>query len=699
MASRIGVAHEVRGGGRELHSSSRRFLRKAKLGGRILAIIGLSVPAVTIPTSAWLNKSDESAFNQYVGWANILALTVGVIGVVVVIAEKMGTFRSYSRTELAEIAEQLVVEVRRQENRTLARLLSTDSLDSRPADFRISLQGRAAKSKKSATRRVDPSKLADFFLDEAKGRMVLLGGPGSGKTVLAIQLLLQLVSRRTTENVSVPVIFALASWNPTKSDLEEWLTSQLSIRFALEEKVARKLVEHGLIVPILDGLDEMDQQDAAKHRSTRAVERINDFTASTADCRILVISRSGPQYYERVARKVRATQTVVIQQLTATQIIDHIRTHCAEEHELDAWQCVFEGLRGAGSRTVVSALGTPWRLSAAVIFHKYGGEPADLLPTSAEKKGRSDAYLERVHTLLMEYFLESRVRIFQTKRLRPAKTISWLHLIAKRMSAHGGQSNEIVLHDWWRLLDERKVRVGHLFFTFTVLHLPFAINGSFGISTPSGEEHGFLTYIAIMSNYLTIMFISMWRCVRDREPTRLTFNPFKDIRILAMSALFTAITGGIIGITYGLAYGPVFGALSGLTAAITTVFAVASAQPHPSQASSPLEMLQNDRRVALLSGFLIGACAGLYYLKLYGISIALIYAEMCVLGRFCCSAYARYFIATVYGWARYGLPLVLPRFLEWGRQSGVFRTSGAGFQFRHQELQDYLQSSGSSSRQ
>jgi hypothetical protein len=673
---------------------SRKLLGKAKRVGWNLTIFSLGVPAITIPASAWMNKNNESSFNQYVGWANILALTVSVAGVVLVIAEKMGAFRTYSSAELAEIAEQLAVEVRRQENSTLAQLLSTDGLDSRSAGFRLSLQGRATKTKKSSTRTVDPRKIADFFLDESKGRMMLLGGPGSGKTVLAIQLLLQLITRRTKENNSVPVIFALASWNPMKTDLEQWLASQLSTRFALGEKLAEKLIEYGLIVPILDGLDEMDQQDAAKHRSTRAAERINDFIASNADCRILVISRSGPQHYERVARKVRAAQTVIIQPLTATQIIDHIREQCDQRHELDDWQCVIEGLRGSGSRTVVSTLGTPWRLSAAVIFFKHGGEPADLLPTSQEKKGKLDAYAERVHTLLMKHFLVSRATIFQQGGPRPTKTLLWLRIIANRMSAEGHHSNEIVLHNWWRLLDERKLRVWHMLFTFTVLHLPFAINGFFGFSDPPGGARGFLTVAAVMSNYMTIMLISMTRSTRDREPTRLTFYPFKDVRILAMTTLTTLVTCGSIGIIYALSDGLFFGILAGLTAAITTIFAVASSQTRPGQIGTPLEALQNDWRIALLSGFLIGACTGLYYLKLYGISIALIFAEMSILGRFCCSAYARYIVAILYGWNKYGLPVFFTRFLEWGRKSGVLRASGAGFQFRHQELQDYLQSYG-----
>jgi hypothetical protein len=677
-------------------SHTRQWLRIAKFAGWGLVICGVGVPALAIPVSAWLTRTNESSFNQHVGWANIFALTVGAVGVALVVAEKMGAFHTGSIEELTETTEQLAVEVRRQESRALAQLLGTDGLDSRPANFRLSLQGKTTKSKKSSTRTVRPDKIADFFLNESKGRMVLLGAPGSGKTVLAIQLILQLLARRTKEDASVPVLFALASWNPMRLDLEQWLASQLSVRFALGAKVAKRLVHLGLIVPILDGLDEMDPQGEATFRSTRAAECINDFIASTTSCRIVVVSRSGPQYYERVARKVRAIQTVVVRPLAAAQIIDHIRVHCPEEQDLEAWQCVFEGLQGPGSRTVGSVLGTPWRLTAAVTFYMHGGEPTDLLPTNQEKKGHLDTYVERVRTLLMNDFLKARVKIFQRNGPTPTRTIAWLHLIAKRMSTkenQRGQPKEIVLHEWWKLLDEQKVRKWHIFFTFALLHLPFGINGLFGFSNPPDGGRGFFTVAAVMTNYMAIMMISMIRSSRDREPTRLSFRNFKDARILTATGLFATVVCSSIGLITALSYDdPFFGILAGITSASTIILAGASSRPRPGQINTPVEMLQNDRKVALLSGALIGACAGLYYLKIYGISIALIFAEMCLMGRFCCSAYVRYFVATVYGWSRYGLPISLSRFLDWGRFSGILRASGAGYQFRHQELQEHMRS-------
>lgn len=46
------------------------------------------------------------------------------------------------------------------------------------------------------------------------GRLVVLGRAGSGKSILAIRFVLDLLKDRTASAEPVPVIFSLASWDP-----------------------------------------------------------------------------------------------------------------------------------------------------------------------------------------------------------------------------------------------------------------------------------------------------------------------------------------------------------------------------------------------------------------------------------------------------------------------------------------------------
>ncbi|WNV86783.1 hypothetical protein [Umezawaea sp. Da 62-37] len=71
-----------------------------------------------------------------------------------------------------------------------------------------------------------PDRIADVHRSITSRRLVVLGGEGSGKTVLALRFVLDLLATRGPTD-PVPVIFGLNSWNPTTTPLRDWLTTQL----------------------------------------------------------------------------------------------------------------------------------------------------------------------------------------------------------------------------------------------------------------------------------------------------------------------------------------------------------------------------------------------------------------------------------------------------------------------------------------
>ena len=54
------------------------------------------------------------------------------------------------------------------------------------------------------------------------GRLVVLGEPGSGKTMLMVRLVLDLLARRSSGG-PVPFLASAASWDPSRQDLQDWL--------------------------------------------------------------------------------------------------------------------------------------------------------------------------------------------------------------------------------------------------------------------------------------------------------------------------------------------------------------------------------------------------------------------------------------------------------------------------------------------
>jgi predicted NACHT family NTPase len=59
------------------------------------------------------------------------------------------------------------------------------------------------------------------------GRLVVLGEPGSGKTMLLVRLVLDLLTRRKPGS-PVPFLVSLASWNPVRQELHDWLADELT---------------------------------------------------------------------------------------------------------------------------------------------------------------------------------------------------------------------------------------------------------------------------------------------------------------------------------------------------------------------------------------------------------------------------------------------------------------------------------------
>ena len=145
--------------------------------------------------------------------------------------------------------------------------------------------------------------LAGVLMRVPTGRLMVLGDPGAGKTMLMVRLVLDLLARRT-HGGPVPVLASLASWNPANQDLHGWLASQLvndspALAAALPPgrgevtgSCVAALLAAGLILPILDGLDEVPEALRGS-----AIVRIND--ALRPGEQIVVTCRTG-QYRDAI---------------------------------------------------------------------------------------------------------------------------------------------------------------------------------------------------------------------------------------------------------------------------------------------------------------------------------------------------------------------------------------------------------------
>jgi hypothetical protein len=113
-------------------------------------------------------------------------------------------------------------------------------------------------------------------------RLVVLGEPGAGKTVLAVRLVLDILADRVAGG-PVPVLLQLSSWDPAREHLRVWLERRLCAdhpalraRAAGEAKVtwAWALWEAGLLMLVLDGFDEITKpaQDLKVHPALQSLQ-------------------------------------------------------------------------------------------------------------------------------------------------------------------------------------------------------------------------------------------------------------------------------------------------------------------------------------------------------------------------------------------------------------------------------------------
>jgi GTPase SAR1 family protein len=70
--------------------------------------------------------------------------------------------------------------------------------------------------------------VTDTFRTLRRRRLVIVGGPGAGKTTLAVQLLLQLLAS-LQDDEPIPVLFSVAGWDTDVFPrLHDWLAQRLA---------------------------------------------------------------------------------------------------------------------------------------------------------------------------------------------------------------------------------------------------------------------------------------------------------------------------------------------------------------------------------------------------------------------------------------------------------------------------------------
>ncbi|MET9700896.1 helix-turn-helix transcriptional regulator [Streptomyces sp. NPDC006529] len=307
---------------------------------------------------------------------------------------------------LADAARELAMEVRRRwrHEETQRRVHDPFPLPVRwtpaPADLTDSAENIQRLGPGGTPREVDLGgdlrETAEVYLRIPSGRLVVLGRAGSGKSVLTIRLVLDLLDLLETPAPPrrVPVIFSIGSWDPSTTALRDWLIGRLlrdhphlARRSAGGAALAAALIDADLILPVLDGFDEM-----AEGLRREALEALN------ATATPLVLTSRRDEYAEAV-RAANAPLVwaggIELADLTPDDLADYLprttRTVPADPGGApgsagrgSAWDPVLTALRtcpGPAERNLAAVLTTPLMIILARTLYSESPErdPAELL--------------------------------------------------------------------------------------------------------------------------------------------------------------------------------------------------------------------------------------------------------------------------------------------------------------------------------
>lgn len=233
---------------------------------------------------------------------------------------------------------------------------------------RLSLDGRLEGSFDHAA-----SQLAAGFRQVPSGRLVVLGEPGAGKTVLAIMLTLGLLTDRTP-GAPVPVLLSASGWDPVLESLDDFIVGSLATSYyGGHPQIPRHLLERRKLLPVLDGLDEMPE--VARRNAVRGLNE------ACGDGRGVVVTCRSVEYQDVIeggSPLLRRAPVVEVAPVSVPDIIAYL-TDVNWPQGVD-WEPVYAHMRRHPDSPAATALSTPLALSLARgVYRNCDRNPRELL--------------------------------------------------------------------------------------------------------------------------------------------------------------------------------------------------------------------------------------------------------------------------------------------------------------------------------
>jgi hypothetical protein len=581
-------------------------------------------------------------------------------------------------------------------------------------------------------------------------RLVVLGEPASGKSVLAQHLVVSLIKewqeqssgaqpsalRRST---MVPVLLPLATWDPTVALKDwaavqmirsyPWLGTQMETRGGARRTLAGFLIDQGRVLMVLDGLDEV-----SPGKQLQAFKKLSE--AARKDQAMVVTCRT--RDYAEIVRGARQplarTPVVRLEPLPQEAVCTYLTE--SDSGSPPRFGRLAERIRSAPHGPLAEAFSSPFALwLVTAVYQDPDTNPNEI--TGCQSRSEIMRYLrEGLVTAVYSAAVNDDLPAPDDPEVI-ARTRRRLGRIADYLGPEVSDQNI----DWWRLPDKvPRLFRGGIIGTLVGCVLGAAVG--LAAATRFNDHRGVL--LGILFGAVTGV-ISGVTVARPQEHPRavdlhFTWDYWRFVACLTVGVIVGLTSGyadhlggGLIpGLVTAAAVGPVcavpcivaFGWQPGITAGITASTALglssglSEGNGHPVWSGlaagfifvisawvfvgifqpvkdklvvNPQSLLDRDRAGSLA----VGVTAGVAFGVVYGIALGPVFGLVALVALFVSVA------ATVSTWGTFNasrpwlaltgmFPLRIMTFLHEAHERGVLRQVGGSYQFRHTELKEAL---------
>ncbi|MFD3842616.1 hypothetical protein ACFWWC_41195 [Streptomyces sp. NPDC058642] len=656
-----------------------------------------------------------------------------------------------------QATRKLAALVHEAENKQFIKLMGGIQASFQPIDTEFRVHGSNGVAASSAG---SLETLAEFYRTSQPRRLVITGqgattslplsslttDAGSGKTCLAVALIVELTREQLAEGgtasprrvrapgEAVPVRLSAASWNG--NEIAAWLRSHLQQVYQQPAHVTKELVEKKLIIPVIDGVDEMEDtaQVSYTSRAAQLMRAVDRYSAGRSPAPVVLTCRR-PVYEALIAARADPQKVawVEIQRLSPAAISAHLRRRIPER-DIERWRPVLNQLAHSGP--LAQALDTPWQLTmSTAVFQE-----TDATGNPKEDPNRMIAMCNAgtLREFLLNRFIAAMVtahgvteeathRGRQSGAIRYTPEQTWRHLATlaaylqrnathppSQVAEHTLSSTDLVPHELWPMaLPRRPSLVSYTLaswlafmalgaivaayryhahtaalITFAAALIPFAAScarerGGYE-SWPTGRPLQFRKWWA------PIVLAILFACV--------TFMPLAILAGIVRKVIEwsgSGAVGPVNALPVFCGVGPVWWSLTAYVISITVFSNKLPLSPRAVLHRRLVMELSLCPIIALAAA--LGWGLALQLAARWGGDEQTAAITSGLLSAILAGAFAKNLQKSLgyryiqFIWhSRGDLPLRLLPFLDWCYSVGILRISGIAYQFRHRELQEHL---------